>query len=367
MKISDIFVVKTGQRITEEEVYLNQGDFPCVTSQTSNNGITWYANKDWLAKEHGQAIIEVDECITWTKDGAKCGTLFYRDYPFYPNDHCGVLILKDEYKDSINLKWFIYTKQELIKGFVSQQGSQGMLYNTEMSEIEIEDWIPDREEIQDKYVEQYEKAIFIKKKALVEINKLKQLLKFEIIPQRYNSLVVGTLYNIIRGNVISEEDIYNNYDELGIPVYSSQTANNGCMGTVNIGLYNLSDKKGEPNTITWTTDGANAGRVFYRENNYLFTNVCGKLDLKIDYANLINNKFIAYELNALSPNYINAQESNPKLMSNQMEEIIVKIPINKHGEIDLSAQNEIAEKYENIEKMIKCLEGILLKIELIVK
>lgn len=34
MKISDIFLVKTGQRITEEEVYQHKGDFPCVTSQT---------------------------------------------------------------------------------------------------------------------------------------------------------------------------------------------------------------------------------------------------------------------------------------------------------------------------------------------
>ena len=101
MKISDVFIVQTGKRITQEDIYFHKGNIPCVTSQTTNDGIAWYGDETWLNENYGEYIVN-EPCITWTKDGAHAGTLFYRDYLFYPNDHCGVLIPKEEYKNKIN-------------------------------------------------------------------------------------------------------------------------------------------------------------------------------------------------------------------------------------------------------------------------
>ena len=56
-----------------------------------------------------------------------------------------------------------------------------------------------------------------------------------------------------RGRVMSKDYLNDNAGDY--PVYSSQTANNGMIGKIDI-----FDFDGE--FISWTTDGANAGTVF---------------------------------------------------------------------------------------------------------
>lgn len=138
-KIKDIFYVFSGVRITEEQVYRYKGKIPCVTSQTTNEGIAWKGDENWLLKfsKKGRSLIIDDECITWTKDGVKAGTLFYRKYKFFPNDHCGVLIPKV----AINLKWFIFNYQSYIYSKVAFKESQGMIYDEIMANLSVR--IPD--------------------------------------------------------------------------------------------------------------------------------------------------------------------------------------------------------------------------------
>ena len=50
------------------------------------------------------------------------------------------------------------------------------------------------------------------------------------------------------------------------------------------------------NCITWTTDGANAGDVNFRNGKFYCTNVCGVLRSEYGYS----NKFIAELLNTVS-------------------------------------------------------------------
>lgn len=362
MKISDIFIVKTGRRIVEEDVYRNKGDFPCITSQTTNNGITWYASKEWLLEEYKDSIIDVDECITWTKDGAKCGTLFYRNYSFYPNDHCGVLIPKEEYKNSINLKWFIYSQQEYIKGFVSQQGSQGMLYNNEMSEIEIEYPFPDKEKIQDKIVEQIERLISIETNIKEKIDKLNELLEYEFKNNNYVEYKVEQIALLNKGsNIISEEMLYNNYDEEGIQVYSSATENKGLMGTVKKTCFDSFNKQGMADELTWTTNGY-AGVVFYRDTDYLYSEKCGRIVIRKEYKDLILPKYLLYLLNQVTYKYKTSESNNGKLDIIHMSNIRIQIPVNKDGKIDVELQRKIIEQYERISYLKEKLQDIISKI-----
>lgn len=366
MKISDIFVVKTGQRIIQEEVYVNKGDFPCVTAQTANDGITWYASKEWLLREHKSAIIDAEECITWTKDGAKCGTLFYRNYSFYPNDHCGVLIPKGEYKNDINLKWFLYTKQEYIKGFVSQQGSQGMLYNTEMGEIEIEYPFPDKDTVQDKIVEQYEKLIEIRTKIQNELDKLNELFEYEFQNTNYMEYKVEQVALLNKGsNKISEEMLYQNHDDNGFPVYSSATENKGLMGKVKETCFNNFDKQGNATDLTWTTNGY-AGVVFYRDLDYLYSEKCGRIVIRKEFQNLILPKYLMYLLNQITYKHTTSESNNGKLDIIHMSNIPIQIPVDEDGNIDINAQNDIVKQYERIEYFRKNLEGTLAKIDAVI-
>lgn len=73
---------------------------------------------------------------------------------------------------------------------------------------------------------------------------------------------------INRGRVMSKDYLTANAGNY--PVYSSQTANNGVFGRIN--TYDYDGKY-----VTWTTDGANAGSVFYRDGKFSITNVCGLL------------------------------------------------------------------------------------------
>ena len=125
---------------------------------------------------------------------------------------------------------------------------------------------------------------------------------------------IQELCKISRGKVMSKDFIKSNTGEY--PVYSSQTENNGELGKIS--TY---DFDGE--YLTWTTDGANAGSVFYRKGKFSVTNVCGLLEIK---SKVMIPKFLYYVLSVEASKYVNAGMGNPKLMSNVMAKIRVAVP-----------------------------------------
>ncbi len=173
-KVSDVFKVSSGKRIKEEEVYHHKGKFPCATAQTKNNGITWYADRTWLESISKKSII-TEPCITWTKDGAKTGTMFYRDYPFYANDHCGILIPKKEFEEKINMQWFVFSQRYTICQAVTARTGQTMLYKEQMKSIKFQ--LPSYEK-QVEIAEEYKKLDDIDRKIQLIIDKMEQILLF---------------------------------------------------------------------------------------------------------------------------------------------------------------------------------------------
>ncbi|MEG3767074.1 restriction endonuclease subunit S [Alteromonas sp. 14N.309.X.WAT.G.H12] len=141
---------------------------------------------------------------------------------------------------------------------------------------------------------------------------------------------LGDLVTLRRGRVMSKGFLSEN---TGIfPVYSSQTANDGMIGSID--TY---DFDGE--YISWTTDGANAGTIFYRKGKFSITNVCGLM--KIIDENLLNYKYLYYWLTTEAKKYVYSGMGNPKLMSHQVEKISVPIPCPDNPEKSLAIQAEI--------------------------
>ncbi len=144
---------------------------------------------------------------------------------------------------------------------------------------------------------------------------------------------VGELFEITRGYVLAmssvkeEQSIENPY-----PVFSSQTKNNGLAGFYNEYLYE--------DAITWTTDGANAGDVNYRNGKFYCTNVCGVLINKSGYA----NKCIAELINSVSKKYV-SYVGNPKLMNGIMSQIKISIP-------SIKEQQKIASCLSSLDEVI---------------
>ncbi|EFC2162657.1 restriction endonuclease subunit S [Escherichia coli] len=143
-------------------------------------------------------------------------------------------------------------------------------------------------------------------------------------------LPLGEVSALRRGRVMSKGYLTENFGPY--PVYSSQTANNGKIGSIN-----TFDFDGE--YISWTTDGANAGTVFYRTGKFSITNVCGLITLKSKYSLIY--KFLFYWLTIEAKKHVYSGMGNPKLMSHQVENIPVPIPCPDNPEKSLAIQSEI--------------------------
>nr|MBQ4911228.1 restriction endonuclease subunit S [Heyndrickxia faecalis] len=145
---------------------------------------------------------------------------------------------------------------------------------------------------------------------------------------------VGEIFKVTRGQVLAAtETSENKTDETPYPVYSSQTKNDGLMGYYKDYLFDTA--------ITWTTDGANAGTVNYRNGKFYSTNVNGVLLSDEGYA----NKAVAEALNLVAWKYV-SRVGNPKLMNNTMSDIIISLPL------DIKEQDKISEFLESIDHLI---------------
>ena len=138
---------------------------------------------------------------------------------------------------------------------------------------------------------------------------------------------LGEVTILRRGRVMSKGYLVDNAGSY--PVYSSQTANGGTIGKIN--TFDFNDE-----FISWTTDGANAGTVFYRTGKFSITNVCGLI--KINDKMKLNYKFLFYWLSIEAQKHVYFGMGNPKLMNHQVEKILVPIPCPDNPEKSLAIQ-----------------------------
>jgi len=142
----------------------------------------------------------------------------------------------------------------------------------------------------------------------------KPALRFAGFEDEWKEVKVSDIFRVTRGQVLATTEISEEKtDTYKYPVYSSQTKNEGLLGYYDKYLFETA--------ITWTTDGANAGTVNYREGKFYSTNVNGVLLSDEGFA----NKVIAEILNNEAWKYV-SKVGNPKLMNNVMSEISLVIP-----------------------------------------
>ena len=138
---------------------------------------------------------------------------------------------------------------------------------------------------------------------------------------------IQDIASIGRGRVISSVEISQQENPL-YPVYSSQTSNDGIMGY-------LDDFMFEGEYISWTTDGANAGTVFYRNGKFNCTNVCGLLA-------------------EATRMYVSTNLANPKLMNNTMGNIQIRLP-------KLEEQKRISVVFRKLHGLLETHNSLIIK------
>lgn len=152
---------------------------------------------------------------------------------------------------------------------------------------------------------------------------------------------VSEIADIGRGRVISSKEIANQKNPR-YPVYSSQTSNEGIMGY-------LDDYAFDGEYITWTTDGANAGTVFYRNGRFNCTNVCGTLKLHYQF----DAYYCSLVLANATKKYVSINLANPKLMNSTMAAIKLYAP-------PFQEQKRMAQLFRKIDENITLEHRLLL-------
>lgn len=150
---------------------------------------------------------------------------------------------------------------------------------------------------------------------------------------RWTTYKIQDIAKIGRGRVISSVEIERQKHPL-YPVYSSQTSNDGIMGY-------LDDYMFDGEYITWTTDGTNAGTVFYRKGKFNCTNVCGTLKIQPKY----DCYFVSLVLQEATQKYVSFNLANPKLMNNIMASIKIKMP-------DIEMQKQLSKIFQTLDSCL---------------
>ena len=206
---------------------------------------------------------------------------------------------------------------------------------------------------------------------ITEITKETDELMFFVNQSRQSNLrtvLLVKLFDIKQGNAYyTKKRIIENVWQGEVPVYSSNTKNNGLL--IRIREEYIQDKdKYYDHCLTWSVDGV-AGTVFVRnqdnkqglkEKKYLFTanNHCGLLIPKEECKEKID---LTYIKTVLQPIFYEKSKcyGNKKLGTNQIIDVEIPIPINNNGEFDLEKQKEIAASYKKLEDIKRGLADYL--------
>mgnify|MGYP000237631933 CR=1 FL=1 len=144
-----------------------------------------------------------------------------------------------------------------------------------------------------------DERIATQNKIIEDLKKLKSAIRKKLLcNDKWTTYKIQDIAEIGRGRVISSVEIDRQKHPL-YPVYSSQTSNDGIMGYLDSYMFD-----GE--YITWTTDGANAGTVFYRKGKFNCTNVCGTLKIQPKF----DCYFVSLVLQQATQKYVSSNLAN---------------------------------------------------------
>ena len=188
-----------------------------------------------------------------------------------------------------------------------------------------------------------DERIVTQNKIIDDLKKLKSAISLNVLhSDTWEQFKIKDIAKIGRGRVISSIEISQQKNPT-YPVYSSQTSNNGIMGY-------LDDYMFEGEHISWTTDGANAGTVFYRNGKFNCTNVCGLLKFRKEF----DTYFVSLVLAEATKKYVSINLANPKLMNNTMGNIQIRLP-------KLEEQKRISIVFRELQKLWTVHNSLLTK------
>lgn len=267
---------------------------------------------------------------------------------------CVVYDGEDAYFQDSNIVWIDNPTQYISNGFLFHLLSKVdwrklnsttiiRIYNDDLRNLKMS--YPRKEEQQkiSHLLSLLDERIATQNKIIEDLKKLKSAISLKMLhSDSWEQFKIQDIASIGRGRVISSVEISQQENPL-YPVYSSQTSNDGIMGY-------LDDFMFEGEYISWTTDGANAGTVFYRNGKFNCTNVCGLLKLKKGF----DAHFVSLVLAEATRMYVSTNLANPKLMNNTMGNIQIRLP-------KLEEQKRISVVFRKLHGLLETHNSLIIK------
>lgn len=304
--------------------------------------------------------------LTWAIDGLAGYMMIHRS-PFSATNHRGILLLKDT---NIDLEYAKYTLEpifrELKKG---RQGDNGENEYTSLPPFMIqsvkfavpvdhngEPWLEKQKEIAAGYV-----TLEQTKETVVE--QIANLSQVSIVPNcdeyAIEYLPLSELFDTIKGKSKYTKK-YGNLHSGPYPVYSASS-----QGT----LTHLDTYDYDGRYMTWSTNGF-AGTILILDGKFsingdrgILVPKNGRQDLDFDYMKFTLEP-IFREL-AKGRKGDNGEDEFTKLYPSMLNDIMVPIPVDGEGNISLSLQKEIAQKFISVQnsqkEIIEKLDALISK------
>lgn len=366
VKLDDILENQGGNaRYSLKYINANKGEYPVYSAKTTGD-----MNKGYIDS------FDYDmECLQITSDGSKAGTIIYRQRAKFS---VGPATRIWYIKDGIENLFLKYIEIKLRTVFSSKDFSwtkKASLYRIKNIEFEIP----------------------VDEKGYYDIEKQKEILKkYEIVEEKKKELEEKLDYfkdvqvdfmqsEISRSKTFKIKDIFDlsissngsNFTKTfiknnrgDIPVYgASKDENLPSYGFVSENAVIKEKRNGKvfetkvkyfENCLTYNIDGF-AGYVFYRQGKFSLSEKVRPLIIKDDYKENLVPEFLKYIIEPIfrenRKGRLGDAEKNEytKLYIDMIEDLKIKIPINKDGTFDIEKQNQIVSKYKVIEEMKKSI------------
>lgn len=342
VRLSEIFNFPAIKGVTEKFILDNPGNIPVYGGKKTETPIGYI-------KDNLPGVKYFENCLAWNREGS-VGYVFWHKHKFTTNDHHRPMILKEKYKDVINLEYVrIVLEKKLLRLGLSWSKTAA---KEKVKEIEIE--IPIKEngefdiEKQNEIAQKYKKIQMFKKELQQYTEKLEILSVTVSGKYSYRSISLGdtTYFKLSIGKRIVKKDIFrDNLEGDKIPIYSANVYKP--FGYIN-------QKKAEKKycvksgpVLIWGIDGKFDWNYIPDGQMFCPTDHCGVLEIKNED---IYPQYFLYVLRNEKNKY-GFDRTFRASLRNVKENIVINIPIKENGDFDLELQQQIAKRYTELEKM----------------
>lgn len=356
MKLDNIFQILSGRgEYTEAYLVTHHGEYPVLSGKTKHNGVFGYIDH----YDH-----ELPPCLSYSKDGEHSGTIFFQEGKLSLTSHVNILLLKEDFRDKINLFWFKFKYEPVFKELVRGKFGIPSLPSEIVEQIDIT--LPSMEK-QDEELSRFKKKEDVINSLNVAISEIErrllELRQMVIEVKEGNDIDGATLLEPLTKNTgLTEKVLYDYSDptyQEQIPVYNGASSPSGFLPSYalkeinkNIIVYKKED------AILIVRKGVKAGTVFIpNEDKYIVGEDIIIVKFRDQYKDDIYARWFVREFNKSFRLNTTGDEGSATFSILKMNKMYFKIP-------PVSKQKNMVDKYDLIDKKINDLLNLRTTLQL---